>query len=391
MKKSMVYLQSGGPTSVINCSLLGAIEEAKKHFDEIDKIYGSHFGVEGLLKDDLIDFSFFDQKRLSLLKQTPGAAIGSSRHKIKQGEEELILETLLKHNIGYVFVNGGNDSMDTCDKLGNYFANKGVDIRVIGIPKTMDNDLVNTDHTPGFGSSAKYIINTVKSLIVDASCYSSGKVILVEVMGRDSGWNAASTDVLEPPYRPDYIYFLENHFDYETYLKEITRTQKEKGYCLCVVSEGIDVPHLNVTGVDEFGHKILDGATIELAQKTRADTGLSVRSISLSIPTRCSSLFSSGVDQKEAYETGAFAVKMALQGETKKMVSIVRDSSRPYRVHYELTPVSGVANKVKLIPNEFIVDHTRLSDSFREYMRPLIGGEVEPIKTTAGIIDTFAL
>lgn len=364
--------------------------EAKKH-PEISKIYGSHFGVEGLLRDDLIDLTSISESKLALLKQTPGAAIGSSRHKVAPFEEEVILSILEKHDIGYVLVNGGNDSMDTCDKLGSYFASKGLDIRVIGVPKTMDNDLVETDHTPGFGSSAKYIINTVKSLIIDASCYRSGKVILVEVMGRDAGWNAASTDILEAPYRPDYIYFRENHFDYDTYLKEIIKTQKEKGFCLCVVSEGIEVPHVNAAMMDEFGHQILDGATIELAKKTKEDTGLNVRSISLSIPTRCSPSFTSGVDQKEAYEVGEFAVKMALEGKTRAMVSIVRDSSVPYRVHYELVPVSQAANRIKLIPNEFIVDHTRLSDSFREYMRPLIEGDIDELKETAGIIEAFSL
>lgn len=384
----MVYLQSGGPTSVINCSLLGAIEEGKKHLDEIDVIYGSHYGVEGLLNDDLINLSEINNEKLSLLRQTPGAALGSSRHKIVPGEEEKILSTLKKHNIGYLFVNGGNDSMDTCDKLGSYFASKGEDIRVIGVPKTMDNDLVNTDHTPGFGSSAKYIINTVKSTIIDASCYRNGKVVLIEVMGRDSGWNAASVDLLEEPYRPDYIYFRENHFDYKKYLEEIKAAHAKKGYCVCVVSEGIEISHTNSASIDGFGHKILDGATIELAKNTKADTGLSVRSIALSIPTRCAPLLVSGVDQKEAYEVGAFALISALKGESKKMVAIIRDSSSPYRSHYELTPVKEVANGIKLVPNEFVVDHKRMSDSFRSYMRPLIEGEPAPTKMTDGILDS---
>ncbi len=384
----MVYLQSGGPTSVINCSLLGAIEEGKKHPEAIDKIYGSHYGVEGLLNDDLLDLTGIEEKRLSLLRQTPGAAIGSSRHKIVLGEEEKILRTLKKHNIGYLFVNGGNDSMDTCDKLGSYFASRGEDIRVIGVPKTMDNDLVNTDHTPGFGSSAKYIINSVKSIIIDASCYRNGKVVLVEVMGRDSGWNAASTDLLEDPYRPDYIYFRENHFDYKTYLEEIKEAHKRKGYCVCIVSEGVEIAHTNSAALDGFGHQILDGATIELAKRTKDDTGLSVRSIALSIPTRCSPLLVSGVDQKEAHEVGAYAVISALKGESKKMVSIVRDSSSPYRAHYELTPVKNVANNVKLIPEKYIIDHKRMSDSFRSYMRPLIEGKPLVVKEDEGIIES---
>lgn len=385
----MIYLQSGGPTSVINCSLLGAIEEGKRHPDRISKIYGSHYGVEGLLKDDLIDLTDIESEKLRLLKQTPGAVLGSSRHKIVKGEEETILNTLLKHDIGYVFVNGGNDSMDTCDKLGSYFASKGADIMVIGVPKTMDNDLVNTDHTPGFGSSAKYVINSVKSIIVDASCYQNGKVVLIEVMGREAGWNAASTDLLSAPYRPDFIYLRENDFDYAKYLEEIKEVHKRKGYCVCVVSEGLELERENAAAIDGFGHKILDGATIELAKKTKADTGLSCRSIALSIPTRCAPLLVSGIDQKEAYEVGAYAVMSALKGETKMMVSIIRDSSAPYKVHYELTPVKEVANDVRLLPPDFIVDHTRMSDSFREYMRPLIEDEKEKVQETSGIIDCF--
>lgn len=390
MKKAMVYLQSGGPTSVINTSLFGAIMEARKHPQEIDIIYGSHYGVEGLIKDDLIDLTDIPENKLSLLKQTPGSILGSSRHRLGEEDYEFILHTVLKRNIGYIFVNGGNDSMDTSNKLGKYFASKGADVKVIGVPKTMDNDLVNTDHTPGFASSAKYVVNTVKSLVIDGSCYSEGKVILVEVMGRDSGWNAAAADVLEDPYRPDYIYFRENHFDYPTYLKEIQKTKAKKGYCLCLVSEGIELPRSSSTSdVDAFGHVNLEGASYELAKRTKQDIGVNVRSIPLSIPTRCSPLLVSGIDQREAFEVGAFAVLSALKGETRKMVSIVRDSSYPYRAHYELTPVEEVANSIKLIPEEFVVDHCRLSDSFRDYMKPLLGGDSDSVIEKNGIVESF--
>lgn len=390
MKKAMVYLQSGGPTSVINTSLFGAIVEARNHPQDIETIYGSHFGVEGLIKDDLIDLTDIPEEKLSLLKQTPGSVLGSSRHRLAEEDYEFILATILKRNIGYVFVNGGNDSMDTSNKLGKYFASKGVDVKVIGVPKTMDNDLINTDHTPGFASSAKYVVNTVKSLVIDGSCYSEGKIILVEVMGRDSGWNAAAGDVLEEPYRPDCIYFLENHFDYASYLREIQETKAKKGYCLCLVSEGIELPRgESTTGIDAFGHVNLEGVSYELAKRTKKDIGVNVRSIPLSIPTRCSPLLVSGVDQKEAFEVGAFAVRSALKGKTRRMVSIVRDSSYPYRAHYELTPVEEVANSIKLIPNEFIVDHRRLSDSFRDYMKPLLEGKSDSVIEKDGIVESF--
>ena len=390
MKKGMVYLQSGGPTAVINCSLLGAISEAKKHQDKISNIYGSHFGVEGLLNDDLISLDHLSDDELSLFKQTPGAILGSSRHKVKDGDEEIILKTLLKHDIGYVFVNGGNDSMDTCNKLSEYISSKGIDIKVVGVPKTIDNDLVLTDHTPGFASSAKCIINTVKSLVIDTSCYQKGKVIIVEVMGRDTGWNAASVDILEEPYRPDLIYFRENKFKYKNFLTEITNVYRKKNYCICVISEGIEVHHSDEQSVDEFGHHNFDGASIELTKMAKKDTGINMRSISLSIPTRCASNIVSVVDQKEAFDAGAYAINIALQGISNVMVNIVRDSFKPYASHFEYVQVKEVANRVRLIPSEFIVDHTRMSNSFRDYMRPLIDGDAD-IKYTNGIFDTFSL
>ena len=390
MNKSMVYLQSGGPTTVINSSLYGAIIEAKKH-PEIEHIFGSRYGIEGLLNDEVILLDDINDEKLSLLKQTPGSALGSSRHKLKEEDYPKLLQTILKHNIGYVFVNGGNDSMDTCTKLGQFFANRNLDIKVIGIPKTIDNDLVRTDHTPGFASSARYVINATKSIVADALAYKKGKIVLIEVMGRDAGWNAASTDLLKEPYRPDFIYFKENGFDYEIALKEISEKRKEKGHCVVVISEGIELPHDNALEKDDFGHINFEGVSNEFAKMLKRDSGYEVRAIALSIPERSFSSLRSGVDQKEAIEVARFAVLKALEGESQKMVTIVRDSSSPYKIHYELTDAKDVANHIKMIPDEFLFDHTRLSDKFRTYMAPLISDIEEKTKDKAGIIEFFDL
>lgn len=389
MKKSLVYLQSGGPTSVINSSLYGVVIEARKHQDRIDRVYGAHFGVEGLLNGDLIDLTDVPEEELELLKQTPGAALGSSRHKLGPGDKSNVLAFCESRNIGYILVNGGNDSMDTCHRLGRFFESRGSDIRVIGVPKTMDNDLVEIDHTPGFGSAAKQIINSVQSIIIDGMAYTKGKVVLIEVMGRETGWVAAVPDLLEEPFRPDLFYFPEIGFDYEECKEAIQKIYKEKKRCFVMVGEGIPFERKNSTKDDGFGHRPLDGVSPMLAERLSADTGLDIRWISLSIPTRCSPTLIAGNDQKEAIEVGKEAVKAALAGETWKMVSIRVDSRDPYKVSYPLVDAEKVANGVKPIPPEFLCDHTRMSDAFREYLRPLVAGQTEPIKEKDGIALSF--
>ncbi|MBR0301733.1 MAG: diphosphate--fructose-6-phosphate 1-phosphotransferase, partial [Bacilli bacterium] len=230
--KAMVYIQSGGPTSVINTSLYGAIKEAQKH-PEISHIYGSLNGIEGLLTDNIIDFGKEDPEQIELLKQTPGSILGTSRHKLPKDfhDEEYakILETCEKHNIGYVFVNGGNDSMDTCYKLSLLCKEKGLDIKVMGVPKTVDNDLAITDHSLGFGSAAKYVVNTTKEIILDAVCYKKGKVYIIEIMGRNAGWLTAAVDLLPEEARPDLIYLPENKFNMQDFLKKVDALYKKKG------------------------------------------------------------------------------------------------------------------------------------------------------------------
>lgn len=381
MSKSIIYLQSGGPTSVINSSLYGAISESRKH-NEISKILGSINGIEGLLNNEIIDINKENEEDIELLKQTPASILGSSRFKLPSSFADpcykKILETLTKHDCGYLLVNGGNDSMDTCAKLASFFLDQDIDIKVIGVPKTIDNDLAYTDHSPGFGSACKYIINTVKSISIDARCYRQGRVYLIEMMGRNAGWLTASVDLLSLDYRPDLIYLPETVFDLDSFLKNIKDVYEKKGYAVVALSEGINLPRdTSMIAKDSFGHIALDGVCDELDKVVRETLNLKTRSVKLSLPQRTCPQLISKTDQIEAIEVGKEAVKAALKGETRKMVSIKRLSSSPYKVCYELVDVSKVANKEKNLPNGYMGSLFSLSNKFKEYLSPLIKGEIE--------------
>ena len=394
-KKAMVYIQSGGPTSVINSSLYGAIKEAQAHKDEISHIYGSLHGIEGLLCDELIDLDQEDEKTIELLKQTPGSILGTSRHKLPKDyhdkEYQLIIDTLKKHDIGYVFVNGGNDSMDTCAKLSALCKELNLDIKVMGVPKTVDNDLAETDHSNGFGSAAKYIINTVKEICIDASCYKKGKVFIIEIMGRNAGWLTAAVDLLDEHVRPDFIYLPENKFDVEKFLKNVKAKFDEKGYAIAAISEGIvfERDESNVR-VDSFGHKQLGGAGADLAKIVEARLDLPTRSIELSLPQRAYSFLTSKVDQEETIMCGRLAVQKALEGMSGHMIAIKRVSSNPYKVRFEPVDITKIANVERIVPQSMMIDETRMADSFREYCLPLIQGEIE-VEYDNGIIKSAVL
>ena len=394
-KKAMVYIQSGGPTSVINSSLYGAIKEAQAHKDEISHIYGSLHGIEGLLCDELIDLGQEDEKTIELLKQTPGSILGTSRHKLPKDyhdkEYQLIIDTLKKHNIGYVFVNGGNDSMDTCAKLSALCKELNLDIKVMGVPKTVDNDLAETDHSNGFGSAAKYIINTVKEICIDASCYKKGKVFIIEIMGRNAGWLTAAVDLLDEHVRPDFIYLPENKFDVEKFLKNVKAKFDEKGYAIAAISEGIvfERDESNVR-VDSFGHKQLGGAGADLAKIVEARLDLPTRSIELSLPQRAYSFLTSKVDQEETIMCGRLAVQKALEGMSGHMIAIKRVSSNPYKVKFEPVDITKIANVERIVPQSMMIDETRMAESFKEYCLPLIQGEIE-VEYENGIIKSAVL
>jgi ATP-dependent phosphofructokinase / diphosphate-dependent phosphofructokinase len=394
-KKAMVYIQSGGPTSVINSSLYGAIKEAQLHEDVISHIYGSLYGIEGLLCDELIDLGKEDPETIELLKQTPGSILGTSRHKLPKDyhdkEYQSIIETLKKHNIGFVFVNGGNDSMDTCFKLSALCKELGLDIKVMGVPKTVDNDLAETDHSNGFGSAAKYIVNTVKEICIDASCYKRGKVFIIEIMGRNAGWLTAAVDVLPKGYRPDFIYLPENKFDVEKFLKDIKVKFDEKGFAIAAISEGItfERDESNVR-IDSFGHKQLGGAATDLAKIVETKLDLPARAIELSLPQRAYCFLTSKVDQDETIMCGRVAVQKAIEGMSGRMIAIKRISDHPYAVKYEPVDISKIANVERIVPQSMMKDDSHMAPSFSDYCLPLIQGEIE-VKYENGIIKAAEL
>ena len=380
--KNMVYIQSGGPTSVINTSFYGAIKEAQKHSDVIGNIYGSLNGIEGLIDDKLIDINKQDPEQIELLLQTPGSILGTTRRKLPKDRHDpifmTIVETLKKHNIGYVFVNGGNDSMDTCNKLAKLVKELNEDIVVVGVPKTIDNDLACTDHSLGFPSAAKFVVNEINAMSKDAKCFKVGKVHIVEIMGRDAGWLTAAADVLPEDTRPNLIYIPEVPFDLEQFLVDLKKVYDEKGYALVAISEGIQFPRLSAsTRVDGFGHAQLGGAAADLCKIVEERTGLPTRAVEFSLVQRACPAMISLTDRKEAIMTGKKAVQAALKGRTGKMVIFKRVSNNPYKIQYKLAPLTKVANAVSLIQPSMIVDATRMSQEFRDYITPLIEGEVK--------------
>ena len=388
--KNMVYIQSGGPTSVINTSLYGAIKEAKLHRDEIDHIYGSLNGIEGMIDDRLIDIDQESEEQIELLLQTPGSILGTTRRKLPKDVHDpiymKIVDTLKRREIKYVFVNGGNDSMDTCNKLSMLCQELGLDVRVIGVPKTIDNDLACTDHSLGFPSAAKFVINTINALSMDACCFKVGKIHVVEIMGRNAGWLTACADVLPEATRPHLIYIPENKFDLEQFLVDVKKVYERTGYGMVCISEGIEFERSNKSSrVDGFGHAQLGGAAAGLCEIIEKRTGLPTRAVEFSLTQRACPYAISKVDREEAIETGRRAVKAALAGETGKMIIFKRVGQSPYKIEYQLADVSLVANAESVIKPSMMVDNTRMSQEFKDYIAPLIEGEVE-LKTKNGIV-----
>ena len=387
--KNMVYIQSGGPTSVINTSFYGAIKEARRHPDKIDNIYGSLNGIEGMIDDKLIDINQEDEEQIGLLLQTPGSILGTTRRKLPKDIHDpiymKIVETIKKHDIAYMFINGGNDSMDTCYKISTLCKELNLDVKVVGVPKTIDNDLACTDHSLGFPSAAKFIINTINALSMDACCFKVGKVHVVEIMGRNAGWLTACADLLPEETRPHLFYIPERAFNIEDFLKDVKRVYEETGYGMICISEGLEFERPNKNArVDGFGHKQLGGAALALCQIIEERLDLPTRAVELSLTQRAAPCYISKVDREEAIRTGEEAVKAALRGVSGQMVIFERVSQNPYRIEYKLADVSLVANAESFIKPSMIVDNTRMSEEFRDYIRPLICGEVE-LKTKNGI------
>jgi 6-phosphofructokinase len=399
MKGKLIYGQSGGPSPVINASAYGVIKEALKH-DDITNIYVMKNGIEGLLNGEFYTFDEFEDQ-LELLPFTPASAFGSCRHKMKDYKNDdreyaELLRFFQANDIRYFLYNGGNDSMDTCLKISDFVKQNGYEMNVIGIPKTIDNDLPYTDHTPGFASAAKFIANTVMQLKLDSIVYPTGKVTIVEIMGRHAGWLAASAHLANVnDLGPDLVYLPENTFDAEKFFVDVARIYREKKQCLICVSEGIKnkdgefIGSLNAFK-DAFGHTQLGGVAMYLGDILEDKLGMKYRAIELSTIQRSAGYSRSKRDVEEAIAVGRFGVKQALKNETGKMVIIKRVSSVPYKVKYDLHDVSQIANMEQVIPKEYMINENEMSPAFYEYMLPLIEGEEEkPYKN--GLQEFFKL
>lgn len=388
---NLLVAQSGGPTAAINATLVGVLRTASLS-DTIDKVYGAQNGIEGVLKERLIDLSEFfkNSKSQNALIHTPSSALGTCRYKMKCCNEdevqyEEIVRIFYKYNIKYFIYIGGNDSMDTVDKLSKYCKEKNHDFIIVGAPKTIDNDLALTDHCPGFGSAAKYIATTFGELACDIGSYNIPAVTIVEVMGRNAGWLTASAALakLNGGAGADMIYLCEKEFDSQKFIEDLRIQLKEKPGILVAISEGLKNKEgayisedVSSGVVDCFGHKHLAGAARVIEQLVRKEIGCKVRSIELNLMQRAAAHIASETDIKESIMLGQKALMCALEGETGKMSSIKRVSNSPYRVEYISVPVSEVANKEKSVPLHWIAPcGYDITEEFITYLKPLIQGE----------------
>jgi len=382
--------QSGGPTSVINASAYGVIRTALDA-EEITNVYGMAHGIKGMLADQLYDMSQEDPAELELLLNTPSSELGSCRYKIADPDVDdtdykRILEIFKKYNIRYFFYNGGNDSMDTCDKVSRYMAKSGWDCRVMGVPKTIDNDLYGTDHCPGFASAAKYIATSVAEVYKDARVYDTGMVTIIEIMGRHAGWLTAAASLASTVgCGPDLIYVPEVDFDMDKFLADVQRIYDANGKCIVAVSEGIHyadgsfVSEAKASATDGFGHAQLGGLAALLANIVKEKTGAKVRGIELSLLQRCGAHLASQTDITESFTAGKKAVEAAIAGETGYMVGFKRVMvDGKYTCEYVLLPLTSVANFEKKVPLEWITpEHNGITSDFADYALPLIAGEPE--------------
>ena len=405
-RMNIVVAQSGGPTCAINASLAGVFKRAVLS-DKIGTIYGSINGINGIINDNLINMSDYlmTEEDIQLLINTPSTALGSCRYKlanVEKSEEEYIkiLNTLKKHNIGMFFYIGGNDSMDTVLKLSDYFSKNNIDIKVIGIPKTIDNDLCNTDHSPGFGSAAKYVASTVAEIARDSRVYSVKSVTIVEIMGRHAGWLTASSCCLRAngEIAPHLIYLPEVHFNAENFIEDVKRVQAEHNAVIVAISEGVRNEDGNFAGEafqsqksDAFGHQYLSGIGKYLENLVSEKIGCKVRSIELNVMQRCSSHIASLTDLTESEKIGEAAVEAALEGKTGRMMCYIRESNSPYSISISDVPVSETANHEQFFPLEWITeDKNNVTDDALNYFLPLIQGENE-VKMKNGMPVHFVI
>ena len=395
MAKNIIIGQSGGPTAVINSSLAGVYKAARSL--GADTVYGMKYGIEGLLKEELLELNILldDRMSIELLKRTPSSYLGSCRFKLPDPETDstpfVKLFTLFdKYDICAVFYIGGNDSMDTIAKLSRYGDRVGSSVRFIGVPKTIDNDLCLTDHTPGYGSAAKYIGVVMKEIIRDATVYGTKYVTVVEIMGRNAGWLTAAAALAKSDdcEGVDMICLPEVPFNVERFVEKVRVMQEKKPSIVIAVSEGVKLEDGryvceladDVHAVDAFGHKALTGTARYLANVVARNLDTKTRCIELSTLQRCAGHLTSRTDITEAYQVGGAAAKAAFEGVTGQMVALKRISNNPYQCTTELHPISEVANLEKKVPLSWMNNnHTQMTEDFLDYARPLIQAELTPL------------
>jgi ATP-dependent phosphofructokinase / diphosphate-dependent phosphofructokinase len=384
---NLLVAQSGGPTPVINASLAGVIAEALKH-EEIEEILGGLNGIQGILREELIDLASESQQTVRGLKTTPGAALGTCRYKIKkEADYDRVLEVFAAHNIRYFLYIGGNDSQDTAAKIDERAKAKGYELRVIGVPKTIDNDLPVTDHCPGYGSVIKHIATTVREMSCDnAAMGQHDFVSILEVMGRNAGWLAAGSVLAKRKNHPDdapHIVLLpEVPFNQSAFLDQVQSVLRKQKHCFVVTSEGLTDEAGNFIGADDskkdaFGHSVLGGVGETLRSVVEAGLpGVKARSAKLGIAQRAASHGGSATDVEESFNAGAQAVKAAVNGKSGQMVVFVREDKDTYSIKYDLAPLGEIANGVKHFPANWIGDDKMsIGFQFAKYATPLIQGE----------------
>ena len=390
LKGTCIIGQSGGPTSVINASAQGVIQAALAN-ENITRVLGAAHGIKGVLNDQLYDMGQEESAELDLLQYTPSSALGSCRYKLADPDKDdtdykRILEIFEKYNVRYFFYNGGNDSMDTCNKISKYMQKVGYECRIMGVPKTIDNDLFGTDHCPGFASAAKYIATSCAEVWQDCHVYDTGMVTVIEIMGRHAGWLAGSAALASlSGCGPDLVYLPEVNFDMDQFIADVKAIYAKNGNCMVAVSEGIHyadgtfVSEGETSATDGFGHVQLGGLAVRLAEKVKQETGAKVRGIELSLLQRCGAHLASKTDIEEAKMAGRTAVEQAVAGITDKMVafSCTRENGS-YTCEPILIGLTEVANVEKKVPREWInAAGNGVEQPFIDYVLPLIQGEPE--------------
>lgn len=388
LRGAAIFGQSGGPTSVINSSAAGVFITALKQ-PCITKVYGAAHGIKGILDEVFYDMSKEDPYELELLKTTPSSALGSVRYKLANADEDdtdykRLLEVFKKYDIRYFFYNGGNDSMDTCNKISKYMQKVGYECRVMGVPKTIDNDLYGTDHCPGFGSAAKYIATSIMEVYHDARVYDTGMVAVVEIMGRNAGWLTASSALAAAKGQgPDLIYLPELTFSKEQFLADVKKVYEKTGKVIVAVSEGAkyaDGTYVADSGVrDSFGHAQLGGVATTLANLAKQELGCKVRGIELSLLQRCAAHCGSANDVNESFMAGETAVLKAVEGLTDYCIGFERAPGSEYKCLTKLIKLDDVANTERKVPREWInAEGNFVTEDLVNYVLPLIQGDSRP-------------